>query len=150
MQDGQRAGQYSTLQKRFGTRKKQKNNLAETARQDRFAQSTDVYAVKASNYKGLRRGSPVYCRKNWHVHHAKEGGGQILVCVAGRGYYQEWGKEAVEMKPGDCINIPAGIKHWHGAAPDSWFSHLAVEVPGVDGSNEWLEAVSDGQYGVLK
>lgn len=90
------------------------------------------------------------CRNNWHVHHAKEGGGQILVCVAGRGYYQEWGKEAVEMKPGDCINIPAGVKHWHGAAPDSWFSHLAIEVPGVDGSNEWLEAVSDEQYGVLK
>lgn len=87
---------------------------------------------------------------NWHVHHAKEGGGQILVCVAGRGYYQEWGKEAVEMKPGDCINIPEGVKHWHGAAPDSWFSHLAIEVPGVDGSNEWLEAVSDEQYGVLK
>ena len=90
------------------------------------------------------------CRNNWHVHHAKEGGGQILVCVAGRGYYQEWGKEAVEMKPGDCINIPEGVKHWHGAAPDSWFSHLAIEVPGVDGSNEWLEAVSDEQYGVLK
>ena len=90
------------------------------------------------------------CRNNWHVHHAKEGGGQILVCVAGRGYYQEWGKEDVEMKPGDCINIPEGVKHWHGAAPDSWFSHLAIEVPGVDGSNEWLEAVSDEQYGVLK
>lgn len=90
------------------------------------------------------------CRNNWHVHHAKEGGGQILVCVAGRGYYQEWGKEAVEMKPGDCINIPEGVKHWHGAAPDSWFSHLAIEVPGVDGSNEWLEAVSGEQYGVLK
>ena len=90
------------------------------------------------------------CRNNGHVHHAKEGGGQILVCVAGRGYYQEWGKEAVEMKPGDCINIPEGVKHWHGAAPDSWFSHLAIEVPGVDGSNEWLEAVSDEQYGVLK
>ena len=54
------------------------------------------------------------------------------------------------MKPGDCINIPAGVKHWHGAAPDSWFSHLAIEVPGVDGSNEWLEVVSDEQYGVLK
>lgn len=90
------------------------------------------------------------CRNNWHVHHAKEGGGQILVCVAGRGYYQEWEKEAVEMKPGDCINIPEGVKHWHGAAPDSWFSHLAIEVPGVDDSNEWLEAVSDEQYGVLK
>lgn len=90
------------------------------------------------------------CRNNWHIHHADKGGGQILVCVAGRGYYQEWGKEAVEMKPGDCINIPVGVKHWHGAAPDSWFSHLAVEVPGENGSNEWLEAVDDEQYGVLK
>ena len=150
MQDGQRAGQYSTLQKRFGTRKKQKNNLAETARQDRFAQSTDVYAVKASNYKGLRRGSPVYCRNNWHIHNAENGGGQILVCVGGRGYYQEWGKEAVELNPGDVINIPTGIKHWHGAAPDSWFSHLAVEVPGTNTSNEWLEPVSDEDYSKLK
>lgn len=90
------------------------------------------------------------CRNNWHVHHAKEGGGQILICVAGRGYYQEWGKDAVEMKPGDCINIPAGVKHWHGAAPDSWFSHLAVEVPGTEASNEWLEPVTDEQYGNLK
>ena len=146
MQDGQRAGQYSTLQKRFGTRKKQKNNLAETARQDRFAQSTDVYAVKASNYKGLRRGSPVYCRNNWHIHHAKSGGGQILVCVAGRGYYQEWGKPAQELHTGDVVNIPTGVKHWHGAAPDSWFSHLAVEVPGDETSNEWLEAVDNTVY----
>ena len=90
------------------------------------------------------------CRNNWHIHHADKGGGQILVCVAGRGFYQEWGKEAVEMRPGDCINIPVGVKHWHGAAPDSWFSHLAVEVPGENGSNEWLEAVDDEQYGVLK
>ena len=90
------------------------------------------------------------CRNNWHVHHADKGGGQILVCVAGRGYYQEWGKEAVEMKPGDCINIPVGVKHWHGATPDSWFSHLAVEVPGENGSNEWLEAVDDEIYDVLK
>ena len=90
------------------------------------------------------------CRNNWHVHHAKEGGGQILVCVAGRGYYQEDGKNAVEMNPGDCINIPAGVKHWHGAAPDSWFSHLAIEVPGTDTSNEWLEPVGDDVYGVLK
>ena len=90
------------------------------------------------------------CRNNWPVHHAKEGGGQILICVAGRGYYQEWGKDAVEMKPGDCINIPAGVKHWHGAAPDSWFSHLAVEVPGTEASNEWLEPVTDEQYGKLK
>lgn len=89
------------------------------------------------------------CRNNRHIHHADKGGGQILVCVAGRGYYQEWGREAVEMKPGDCINIPAGVKHWHGAAPDSWFSHLAVEVPGENGLSEWLEAVDDEQYGAL-
>ena len=90
------------------------------------------------------------CRNNWHIHHAKSGGGQILVCVAGRGYYQEYGKEAVMMKPGDCINIPAEVKHWHGAAPDSWFSHLAVEVPGTETSNEWCEPVTDEEYSVLK
>ncbi|MBO5485132.1 MAG: carboxymuconolactone decarboxylase family protein [Lachnospiraceae bacterium] len=90
------------------------------------------------------------CRNNWHIHHADKGGGQILVCVAGRGYYQEWGKDAIEMNPGDCINIPVGVKHWHGAAPDSWFSHLAIEVPGENGSNEWLEAVSDEDYNILK
>ena len=77
-------------------------------------------------------------------------GKSYLVCVAGRGYYQEEGKEAIELKPGDCINIPAEVKHWHGAAPDSWFSHLAVEVPGEEGSNEWCEAVSDEEYGKLK
>ena len=130
-------------------RTKQRNNLAETARHERVAQNTDVYAVKARNYKGLRRGSPVLCRNNWYIHHAKSGGGQILICVAGRGYYQEEGKEAVEMKPGDCINIPAEVKHWHGAAPDEWFSHLAIEVPGENGSNEWLEPVSDEEYGKL-
>ena len=86
------------------------------------------------------------CRNNWHIHHAKNGGGQILVCVAGRGYYQEEGKEAIEMKPGDCVNIPPEVKHWHGAAHDEWFSHLAVEVAGEDCSNEWCEPVSDEQY----
>ena len=90
------------------------------------------------------------CRNNWHVHHASIGGGQILVCVGGRGYYQEWGKDAVEMNPGDCINIPVDVKHWHGAAQDSWFSHLAIEVPGEETSNEWLEEVNDEQYGLLK
>ena len=145
MQDGQKVGQYLILQKRFGTRTRQ-SSLAETARHERFAQSTDVYAVKASNYKGLRIGSPVYCRNNWHIHHAKSGGGQILVCVAGRGFYQEWGKPAQELRPGDVVNIPVGVKHWHGAAPDSWFSHLAVEVPGDETSNEWLEAVDNTVY----
>lgn len=86
------------------------------------------------------------CRNNWHIHHADRGGGQILICVAGRGYYQEWGKEAVQMLPGDVINIPVGVKHWHGAAPDSWFSHLAVEVPGENSSNEWQEPVEDIIY----
>ena len=86
------------------------------------------------------------CRNNWHIHHAKSGGGQILVCVAGRGYYQEWGKPAQELRPGDVVNIPVGVKHWHGTAPDSWFSHLAVEVPGDETSNEWLEAVDNTVY----
>lgn len=86
------------------------------------------------------------CRNNWHIHHARNGGGQILICVAGRGYYQEWGKEAIGMLPGDVVNIPVGVKHWHGAAPDSWFSHLTVEVPGEEASNEWLEEVNDTDY----
>lgn len=90
------------------------------------------------------------CRNNWHIHHAKSGGGQILVCIAGQGYYQEWGKDAVKVHPGDCINIPEGVKHWHGAAPDSWFSHLALEVPGEEGTNEWCEPVSDEEFEKLK
>lgn len=68
------------------------------------------------------------CRNNWHIHHAKSGGGQMLICVGGRGYYQEWGKEARELHPGDIVNIPANVKHWHGATPDSWFSHLAMKM----------------------
>ena len=90
------------------------------------------------------------CRNNWHIHHASSGGGQILICVAGRGYYQEYGKPAQELHPGDVVNIPAGVKHWHGAAPDSWFSHLAVGVAGENTSNEWLEPVSDEEYLALK
>ena len=89
------------------------------------------------------------CRNNWHIHHAERGGGQMLVCVGGRGYYQEWGKPAQEMTPGTVVNIPEGVKHWHGAAPDSWFSHIAVEVPGEGASSEWLEPVSDEDYGRL-
>ena len=77
---------------------------------------------------------------NWHIHHAKSGGGQILICVGGRGWYQEWGKDPIEMTPGTVINIPANVKHWHGAAEDSWFSHLAIEVPGEETSTKWLEA----------
>ena len=90
------------------------------------------------------------CRNNWHIHHAKSGGGQMLICVGGRGYYQEWGKEAVELTPGTVINIPAEVKHWHGAAADSWFSHLAIEVDGDGTSTEWLEAVASEDYDKLK
>lgn len=90
------------------------------------------------------------CRNNWHIHHASSGGGQMLIAIGGRGYYQEWGKEPVEMNPGDVINIPANVKHWHGAAPDSWFSHLAIEVDGTETSNEWMEEVSDSEYNKLK
>ncbi len=89
------------------------------------------------------------CRNNWHIHHAEKGGGQILLCVAGRGYYQEWGKQAQLLQPGDVVNIPPEVKHWHGAAPDSWFSHLALEVPGENSSNEWLEAVTAEEYDKL-
>ena len=86
------------------------------------------------------------CRNNWHIHHK---GGQILLCTAGRGYYQEWGKEAQELHPGDVANIPPEVKHWHGAAKDSWFQHLSLEVPGEGTSNEWLEPVTDEVYDKL-
>ena len=89
------------------------------------------------------------CRNNWHIHRSTRGGGQILLVTAGRGWYQEWGKPAQKLYPGDVVNIPANVKHWHGAAKDSWFAHLAVEVPGEETSNEWLEAVSDEDYSKL-
>ena len=90
------------------------------------------------------------CRNNWHIHHSASGGGQILICIAGEGWYQEEGKEAVSLKPGMVITIPANVKHWHGAKKDSWFSHIAVEVPGENTSNEWCEAVKDEEYDKLK
>ncbi len=86
------------------------------------------------------------CRNNWHIHNAKSGGGQILICVSGQGYYQEWGKEIQKLNVGDVINIPVGVKHWHGATSNNWFSHIAIEVPGEDISNEWLEPVDDATY----
>ena len=89
------------------------------------------------------------CRNHWHVHNADKGGGQILICTAGQGWYQEEGKEAVSLEPGKVIVIPANTKHWHGAKKDSWFSHISVEVPGENTSNTWLEAVSDDDYNAL-
>ncbi len=89
------------------------------------------------------------CRNNWHIHHAKAGGGQILLCTAGSGWYQEWGKPARSLAPGDVVVIPPEVKHWHGAKADSPFAHVAVEVPGTDCSNEWLERVDDAAYFAL-
>jgi len=89
------------------------------------------------------------CRNNWHIHHSTNGGGQILICTAGEGWYQEEGKEAVSLKPGKVIQIPANVKHWHGAKKDSWFSHIAIEVPGKNTSNEWCEPVTDDIYNNL-
>lgn len=90
------------------------------------------------------------CRNNWHTHHAKTGGGQLLICTAGEGWYQEEGKDAVELKEGTVITIPPEVKHWHGAKKDSWFSHIAVEVPGEETSNQWCEKVSDEEYNKLE
>ena len=86
------------------------------------------------------------CRNHWHIHHGK---GQVLLVTDGRGWYQEWGKPARELKAGDVVDIPAEVKHWHGAAKDSWFAHLAIEVANVSGSNEWCEEVADDQYDLL-
>jgi quercetin dioxygenase-like cupin family protein len=90
------------------------------------------------------------CRNNWHIHHAKSGGGQLLICTAGEGWYQEAGKAAVTLTPGTVITIPAGVKHWHGAKGDSWFAHIAVEVPGEETKTEWCEPVDDAAYQALK
>ena len=89
------------------------------------------------------------CRNFWHIHHATKGGGQILLCTQGRGWYQEWGKPARELHPGDVVNIPPEVKHWHGAAKDSEIVHIAVEVPGEDYRTEWCEPVSEEEYGLL-
>lgn len=86
------------------------------------------------------------CRNNWHIHHK---GGQILLITGGKGWYCEWGKTPRALKPGDVVNIPPEVKHWHGAAADSWFSHIAIEVPAEGASNEWLEPVSDEEYNKL-
>lgn len=105
------------------------------------------------------KGSPIFmanvtfepaCRNNWHIHHASSGGGQILLCVAGSGWYQKEGKTPISLEPGKVIVIKANVKHWHGAKKDSWFSHISIEVPGENTKNEWLEPVSDEYYDQLK
>ena len=108
---------------------------------------TDAEKVKLAAYNVTFEPG---CRNNWHIHHAKSGGGQVLICVDGEGWYQEEGKPARSLKPGDVVSIPANVKHWHGAKKDSWFSHIAIEVPGEETSNEWCEAVSDEDYSALQ
>ena len=90
------------------------------------------------------------CRNHWHIHHAEKGGGQILLVISGEGWYQEWGKPAKKLKAGDVVNIKAGVKHWHGATADSWFQHLAIEVPGESSRTQWCEPVADDEYEKLK
>ena len=104
-------------------------------------EDTDIFLANVTFEPG--------CRNNWHIHHAKIGGGQILICTAGEGWYQEEGKPAQSLKPGTVINIKPGIKHWHGSKKDSWFSHIALEIPGEETSNEWLEPVTDKEYNKL-
>lgn len=102
--------------------------------------------LKMLTTSGVKIGNVTFepgCRNHWHIHHK---GGQILLITGGKGYYQEWGKPAQLLKPGDVVNIPPEVKHWHGATSDSWFSHLAIEVPANDASNEWLEAVDKNAY----
>lgn len=90
------------------------------------------------------------CRNNWHIHHSDKGGGQMLLVTAGEGWYQEWKQHPRKLKPGDVVHIPAGVKHWHGAAADSWFQHLAIEVPGENCKTEWCEPVEDKEYTELR
>lgn len=106
--------------------------------------------LKMLTTEGVPTANVTFARRtinNWHIHHK---GGQILLVTGGRGWYQEWGKEAQELHPGDVVNIPPEVKHWHGAAKDSWFQHIAIEVPAEGGSNEWLEPVDEEEYNKLK
>ena len=135
-----------------------KVNMFETgAPNDAFAQyfTGDSFLNPLTDYQNGEM--PVYnvtfepgCRNNWHIHHAKSGGGQILICTAGEGWYQEEGKAVQELLPGTVIVIPANVKHWHGAKSDTWFAHVAIEAPGEETWNEWYEVVQEEEYVKLK
>ena len=109
-----------------------------------------LFVVTITNIQGIMAQEKITQTAGADGKAATKGGGQMLVCVAGKGWYQEWGKPAVQMLPGDVVHIPANVKHWHGAAADSWFAHLAFEVPGENTSNEWLEPVTDEYYNKLE
>lgn len=111
------------------------------------------YLAMLANLNGVGAANVTFepgCRNNWHIHNAAKGGGQLLLCTAGHGWYQKWGEEARELLPGSVVAIPTGVMHWHGAAGDSWFSHVAIEIPGENCSNEWCEPVSDEEYKKLR
>lgn len=111
------------------------------------------YLAMLANLNGVGAANVTFepgCRNNWHIHNAAKGGGQLLLCTAGRGWYQKWGEEARELLPGSVVAILTGVMHWHGAAGDSWFSHVAIEIPGENCSNEWCEPVSDEEYKKLR
>lgn len=111
-----------------------------------FIGQSYLYPLTAEQIPTVNVSFEPACRNNWHIHQSKSGGGQMLICVSGRGWYQEWGKEPRELHPGDVVNIPANVKHWHGAAKDSWFQHIAQEVSGEETHTEWCEAVNDEEY----
>ncbi len=111
---------------------------------------TGKFYLKMLTAQAVAIGNVTFAPKtinNWHIHHK---GGQILLVTGGRGWYQEWGKPAQELRAGDTITIPPEVRHWHGAAKDSWFQHLAIEVPAEGASNEWLEPVNPEDYEKLK
>lgn len=121
-----------------------------------FNKAYAQYFTGKSYLAPLAKDAPVFnvtfepgCRNNWHIHHSKKGGGQMLICISGKGWYQEKDKPARELNPGDVVNIAANVKHWHGAAKDSWFQHIAIELPGEENSNEWCERVDDECYNNL-
>jgi quercetin dioxygenase-like cupin family protein len=125
---------------------------ANTAFAEYFVGQSFLSMLTTAGSDGVTVGNVTFepgCRNNWHIHHASSGGGQILLCTDGSGWYQAEGQAPVSMTPGSVVSIPAGLKHWHGAKADSWFTHLAVEVPGEDTRNEWLEPVSDEYYNAL-
>lgn len=142
------------------------NNLAEFNNVNLFGlgQSNDAYAQYFSGKSFLnmltnRENDSIVlanvtfepgCRNDWHIHHATKNGGQILLCIAGSGWYQQENQDAISLEPGSVIIIPANVKHWHGAKADSWFSHVAIEIPGDNQSNEWVEPVTDEWYLNLK
>ena len=105
--------------------------------------------LKMPNTKGVNVANVTFepkCRNNWHIHHK---GGQILLCTDGQGCYQEWGNPAQKLMPGDVVYIAPEVKYWHGAGKDGWFTHISIEIPAQDASNEWLEEVSDEEYDKL-